>query len=70
MLKRFIHSRGIELRYDAGIAPAKGLSQGGRIAIVPGLTSAATLSASLQFVQSTAAAILNSLEQAKEECAA
>jgi hypothetical protein len=133
MLKRFIHSRGIELRYDAGIAPAKGLSQGGRIAIVPGLTSAdefsvlvhetahemlhrderrkettrtireteaeavafvvckaigldtntaacdyiklyngdaATLSASLQFVQRTAAAILNSLEQAKEECAA
>ncbi len=133
MLKRFIHSRGIELRYDAAIAPAKGLSQGGRIAIAPGLTSAdefsalvhetahemlhrderrkettrtireteaeavafvvckasgldtntaacdyiklyngdaATLSASLQFVQTTAAAILNSLEQAKEECAA
>lgn len=34
MLKHFIHSRGIELRYDAGIAPAKGLSQGGRISYV------------------------------------
>lgn len=39
-LKSFAGSRGIEIRYDAGIAPARGVSYGGRIALLPGLPSA------------------------------
>ena len=131
-LKSFARSRGIEVRYDAGIAPAKGVSYGGRVSILPELTSAdevttlaheiahemlhrderrnqtnrtireteaeavafvvcsaigldtntaacdyiklyngdaATLIASLNFVQRTAAEILNALETAEERAA-
>jgi hypothetical protein len=39
-LKSFARSRGIEVLYDAGIAPAKGVSYGGRVSILPELTSA------------------------------
>ena len=39
-LKRFVQSRGIALDYDQAIAPAKGLSLGGRITLLPGLPSA------------------------------
>jgi antirestriction protein ArdC len=38
-LKSFVRSRGIDLRYDASIAPAKGVSFGGRISLLPGLSS-------------------------------
>lgn len=38
-LKSFARTRGVEVRYDAGIAPAKGVSYGGRISILPELTS-------------------------------
>jgi antirestriction protein ArdC len=39
-VKSFAGSRGIEIRYDAGIAPARGVSYGGRIGLLPGLSSA------------------------------
>ena len=127
-LESFARSRGIEVRYDAGIAPAKGVSYGGRVSILPELTSAdevttlahemlhrderrnqtnrtireteaeavafvvcsaigldtntaacdyiklyngdaATLTASLNFVQRTAAEILNALEAVEERAA-
>ena len=131
-LKSFAQMRGIEIRYDENIAPAKGISYGGRISIMPDLTSAdevatlaheiahemlhrderrketnrtireteaeavafvvcsaigldtntaacdyiklyngdaATLSASLNFVQKTAAEILNALELVEERAA-
>ena len=40
MLKSFARSKGIQVRYDAGIAPAKGVSHGTRISILPGMSSA------------------------------
>jgi antirestriction protein ArdC len=39
-LKRFIADRHIEIVYDSGIAPAKGLSSGGKITILPDLPPA------------------------------
>jgi antirestriction protein ArdC len=39
-LKCFVKSHGIEFHYDASIAPAHGMSYGGRIALLPSLTSA------------------------------
>jgi antirestriction protein ArdC len=39
-LKGFVEKRGIDLEYDASIAPAQGMSSGGRIRLVPGLSSA------------------------------
>jgi len=39
-LNAFAESKGVEIRYDASIAPAKGVSYGGRISILPGMTSA------------------------------
>ena len=39
-LKNFAHVRGIGLTYDASISPAKGISYGGRISILPGMSSA------------------------------
>jgi hypothetical protein len=39
-LKQFIAESHIELAYDGGIAPAKGLSSGGRITILPDLSPA------------------------------
>ncbi len=39
-LKTFISESGIGLEYDAAIAPAHGLSSGGRIRILPGLAPA------------------------------
>jgi hypothetical protein len=40
MLKWFARSKGIQVRYDAGIAPARGVSYGTRISILPGMSSA------------------------------
>lgn len=39
-LKGLVEKRGIDLEYDASIAPAQGMSSGGRIRLVPGLSSA------------------------------
>ena len=39
-LKRFVVGRQIALAYDAAIAPAKGMSSGGKITLVPDLASA------------------------------
>ncbi|MFZ0593575.1 MAG: ArdC-like ssDNA-binding domain-containing protein [Bryobacteraceae bacterium] len=39
-LKRFISANGITLEYSERIAPAKGVSQGGTIIVLPGLSSA------------------------------
>ena len=39
-LKAFVASRGIELEYSERITPAKGLSSGGKIVLLPDLSSA------------------------------
>ncbi len=39
-LREFIAGKGIALEYDEGIAPAQGMSYGGRIALLPGQTKA------------------------------
>ena len=39
-LKSFAHVHGIGLTYDDSISPAKGVSYGGRISILPGMNSA------------------------------
>jgi antirestriction protein ArdC len=39
-LKHFVASRGIALEYDSVIAPAKGLSSGGKITLLPDLLAA------------------------------
>jgi antirestriction protein ArdC len=39
-LKQFVESQNIVLEYDAGIAPAKGMSSGGKITLLPDLPSA------------------------------
>jgi antirestriction protein ArdC len=39
-LERFVISRNITLKYDPGIAPAKGLSSGGKITLLPELSAA------------------------------
>lgn len=44
LLKSFILQKGIELTYSAAIAPAKGLSSGGRITLLPGLPEAENFS--------------------------
>jgi hypothetical protein len=44
-LQEFVSSCGIELEYDEGIAPALGMSYGGRIALLPGQTKAETFAA-------------------------
>jgi hypothetical protein len=41
-LAAFVKSKGIQLVYNANIAPALGMSYGGRIAILPGLSKAET----------------------------
>jgi hypothetical protein len=43
-LAAFVKSKGIQLVYNANIAPALGMSYGGRIAILPGLSKAETFS--------------------------
>lgn len=42
-LEQFVREQGIALEYSADIAPAKGLSEGGRIKLLPGLTPAETV---------------------------
>lgn len=42
-LEQFIAERGIALEYSADIAPAKGVSEGGKIALLPDLTPAETV---------------------------
>ncbi len=37
-LRQFVSGAGIALEYDEGIAPAQGVSYGGRIALLPGLS--------------------------------
>ncbi|MBZ5634882.1 MAG: ssDNA-binding domain-containing protein [Acidobacteriia bacterium] len=39
-LEDFVTSQGIALEYDSGIAPAKGLSSGGKITLLPDLSAA------------------------------
>ena len=39
-LKKFVISRGIALEYNPGISPAKGISYGGRITLLPDLSPA------------------------------
>jgi antirestriction protein ArdC len=39
-LECFVSSRGIALDYDSGIAPAKGMSSGGKITLLPDLSAA------------------------------
>ena len=39
-LKQFVSSRGIALEYSESIAPARGVSRGGNIALLPGLSLA------------------------------
>ena len=39
-LECFVASRGIALEYDSAIAPAKGLSSGGKITLLPDLSAA------------------------------
>ena len=39
-LKALVASRGIAVEYDAGIAPAQGVSSGGRIQLMPGMAPA------------------------------
>ena len=63
MLQQLIRSRGIELRYDATIAPAKGVSCGGQLAIMPGLTSAEEFST---LIHETAHEMLHRDERRKE----
>jgi len=43
-LSAFVKSKGIQLVYNANIAPALGMSYGGRIAILPGQSKAETFS--------------------------
>lgn len=43
-LKGFIANSGITVEYSDRIAPAKGLSQGGNIVLLPGMSAAETLS--------------------------
>jgi hypothetical protein len=42
-LEHFIQQRGITLKYSADIAPARGMSQGGKITILPGQSPAETV---------------------------
>jgi antirestriction protein ArdC len=42
-LIRFVASRNIDLEYDSRIAPARGMSSGGKITLLPGLSLAETL---------------------------
>jgi hypothetical protein len=42
-LERFIEQQGIALEYSADIAPARGISQGGKITILPGQSPAETV---------------------------
>lgn len=42
LLKAFVRDRGIELIYSDAIAPAKGMSSGGRITLLPGMSQAET----------------------------
>jgi hypothetical protein len=44
LLTAFVKSKGIQLVYNANIAPALGMSYGGRIAILPGQSKAETFS--------------------------
>jgi hypothetical protein len=39
-LKALVAKQGISVEYDAGIAPAQGMSSGGRIRLMPGMTPA------------------------------
>ena len=40
LLKQFVSDRGIALEYSASIAPARGISRGGSIALLPDLSPA------------------------------
>ena len=42
-LEQFVREQGIALEYSARIAPAKGVSEGGKITLLPGQTPAETL---------------------------
>jgi hypothetical protein len=44
-LEQFVAEQGIALEYSADIAPAKGVSEGGNITLLPNLTSAETVTA-------------------------
>ena len=43
-LKSFVSAQGITLDYDIAIAPAHGVSQGGKITLLPGMTAASEFS--------------------------
>lgn len=42
-LEQFVREQGIALEYSADIAPAKGVSEGGKIKLLPGQSSAETV---------------------------
>lgn len=42
-LEKFIREQGISLEYSTSIAPAKGISEGGKITVLPGQTPAETV---------------------------
>jgi hypothetical protein len=59
-LAAFVKSKGIQLVYNANIAPALGMSYGGRIAILPGQSKAETFST---LVHETAHELLHKAER-------
>jgi len=59
-LAAFVKSKGIQLVYNANIAPALGMSYGGRIAILPGQSKAGTFST---LVHETAHELLHNSER-------
>jgi hypothetical protein len=59
-LTAFVKSKGIQLVYNANIAPALGMSYGGRIAILPGLSKAETFAT---LVHETAHELLHKAER-------
>lgn len=63
MLKASVRSRSIELQYDESIAPARGVSRGGWITLLPGLPSADQLS---KFVHEIAHELRHRDERRKE----
>jgi hypothetical protein len=62
-LAAFVKSKGIQLVYNANIAPALGMSYGGRIAILPGQSKAETFST---LVHETAHELLHRSERRTE----
>lgn len=62
-LRSFLRARAIGLEYDATISPAKGISYGGRISILPGMASAEEFST---LVHETAHELLHRNERRHE----